>query len=246
MVRTRRKVGLDGVVVETMTVESAHRGDTHDAGLRPGRVRMPRRHRVGQQGMSRVRSLGRSVLVAGCVFGLTGCPSNTAGESGGDSGTEPGNLHSNASEAEPNLARISDGCAVHFAAVHACPGGESVDTGVVPPLAVTCHKGPGGACRPVDAGSSPTAELGEYAADLWSTEAWKRMEFEPSDSHRFHYRFLATNDSKGDDGYGTCQFTIQAFADLDGDGVFSTYERRGTAGEAGVEIGELQKTDPYE
>jgi hypothetical protein len=64
------------------------------------------------------------------------------------------------------------------------------------------------------------------------------------DPHFFHYNFKWKNDPSG---RGSCQFTVQAFGDLDGDGTYSTFERSGTA--IGGEVtpdGELRVTDEIE
>ena len=45
----------------------------------------------------------------------------------------------------------------------------------------------------------------------------------------------ATNSLRG---YGACQFTVQAFADLDSDGVYSTYETSGAGDQTGVAAAE--------
>ena len=50
--------------------------------------------------------------------------------------------------------------------------------------------------------------------------------------HYFHYNFIWNNDTS--DPYGRCQFTVQAFGDLDDDGVFSTFERSGAADQLGI------------
>lgn len=115
-------------------------------------------------------------------------------------------------------------------APHQCPndGSASGESGITPPLSVDCSKGPGGRCVP---GGSST-EPGHYGAEVWADNAvWNGLNFAMEDPHYFHYNFKWTN---GTTGFGRCQFTAQAFGDLDGDGVFSTYERAGAADEYGV------------
>jgi type IV pilus assembly protein PilA len=52
-----------------------------------------------------------------------------------------------------------------------------------------------------------------------------------TDPHYFHYDFRWASV-----GEGACQFTAQAFGDLDGDGIYSTYERAGAADGLGVNM----------
>jgi hypothetical protein len=58
-----------------------------------------------------------------------------------------------------------------------------------------------------------------------------RWGFSQDAPHRFHYGIRTINDIRG---YGSCQFTVQAFADLDNDSVFSTYEGYGAGDVTGV------------
>ncbi len=60
---------------------------------------------------------------------------------------------------------------------------------------------------------------------------WNSLNFVQEQAHFFHYNFTAVN---GVTGYGNCQFTSQAFADLDDDDIFSTFERSGAADVNGV------------
>lgn len=111
----------------------------------------------------------------------------------------------------------------------ALPGKTSGSSGIVPPLSVDCSKGPGGNCVPVVGGSD---KPGHYAAEAWTDNTiFKALNFELNEGHAFHYEFRYTNDTNG---YGACQFTVQAFGDLDGDGVFSTYAREGKGDESGT------------
>ncbi len=114
---------------------------------------------------------------------------------------------------------------------HRCAGSGALtnprgDSGVVPPLSVDCSAGPQGKCVP----SSSPGKPWEYDENVWGKNSvFGEIGFEKTEPHRFHYAVRAENDL--DDTYGACQFTVQAFGDLDGDGVFSTFERSG-AGDA--------------
>ena len=156
------------------------------------------------------------------------------------------------SEARMMISKMFDGSAAHFAvdridrgevvqigsgatlapgATHRCPhplgsptGGT---TGVTPPLALDCNTGPGGRCIPRVGGTAAPY----YDISLWHSSMWDSLNFVMEQGHFFHYNYAAENSNTG---YGTCQFTTQAFGDLDGDGTFSTFERNGGADVHGV------------
>jgi hypothetical protein len=125
---------------------------------------------------------------------------------------------------------------------HRCPDdGRPVGVvGPMPPLDVDCAKGPRGRCVPAVDPIRPW----EHPIARWEDDrTWSEMGFGPGPL-RFHYRYRWANTTTG---YGDCRFTVQAFGDLDGDGVFSTFERVGHAGIDGVEpVGDLRAIDPIE
>lgn len=129
-------------------------------------------------------------------------------------------------------AFIGQGGAVQSLASHRCPhptgepqGGQATLT---PGEDVNCNEGPGGRCIPADGGGGGAY----YDIALWNDNAvWNGLNFMQEQGHYFHYNFRATNTTEG---YGACQFTAQAFADLDDDGTYSTYERSGAADINGV------------
>lgn len=113
---------------------------------------------------------------------------------------------------------------------HLCPndGHEQGAAGLTPPASVDCNEGPDAECVPAIADTP-----GHYDAAEWQDNTiWKAMGFDQKDAHAFHYDFKYEN-FPGE--LGGCQFTAQAFGDLDADGVFSTYERVGIADEGRVE-----------
>ena len=133
------------------------------------------------------------------------------------------------------MAFIGEGGKVQGLAPHRCshpkdqPAGG--DSGAVPPLTVTCSAGPDGKCVPTDNPSKPY----EYDKAVWQDNAmFSALGFSQDKPHRFHYGIRTINEITG---YGRCQFTAQAFGDLDGDSVFSTYERAGGADQSGVNSG---------
>lgn len=129
---------------------------------------------------------------------------------------------------------IGQGGQVESLASHRCPhmqgqpqGGEA---GITPELNTNCNEGPGGRCIPAAGGGG----AGYYDIAKWNNNAvWNGLNYMQEQGHYFHYNFIYRN--FGEDGYGACQFTIQAFADLDDDGVYSTYERYGAGDVQGVE-----------
>jgi hypothetical protein len=96
------------------------------------------------------------------------------------------------------------------------------ETKLTPPRSVACHEGEGGRCRPSE---GPKFSAGEYASSAWAEDPlWAVIDTPPrGDGHRFHYQFRGEAVGKGG-----CRLTVSAFGDLDGDGVFSTYEREAT------------------
>lgn len=127
---------------------------------------------------------------------------------------------------------IGAGGAITDLAPHRCPhptdtpaGGAAGNT---PGLGIDCNLGPGGRCVPAIGG----AGAGYYAMTLWTDNPiWNGLNFQQEQGHYFHYNFQATNSTTG---FGNCQFTAQAFGDLDDDLTYSTYERSGAADQNGV------------
>jgi type IV pilus assembly protein PilA len=156
------------------------------------------------------------------------------------------------SEAKVNLAKIYDGTSAYFltehsdrgevemigeggdlkkTALHRCPHKKNKKKGqakTTPKLNKHCADGPSGRCVPgVGAGGK-----GRYKMSQWTdNDIWNGLNFQMEQAHYFHYNFRFKNKLKG---HGSCQFTAQAFADLDDDGVYSTFERTGAADEHGV------------
>ncbi|MEX1361916.1 MAG: prepilin-type N-terminal cleavage/methylation domain-containing protein [Nannocystaceae bacterium] len=157
-------------------------------------------------------------------------------------------------EARVQIAKLFDGAVVHFntervgrgqvaliggggglstLAPHRCPHQPGETTGqseadVTPPLGLDCNLGPGGRCVPAIGGGGAAY----YEMSEWGDNAvWNALSFQQEQAHYFHYQFVASNTGIG---YGECQFTAQAFADLDADGLFSTFERAGAADRNGV------------
>ena len=128
------------------------------------------------------------------------------------------------------VALIGSGGTISASAPHKCPHPTGSATGGAAGFTptVNCNLGPGGRCVPA---GSPTG-AGYYAMTAWTDNAiWNGLNFQQEQAHFFHYNFVATNITTG---FGACQFTAQAFGDLDDDGTYSTYERSGAADQNGV------------
>jgi hypothetical protein len=175
-----------------------------------------------------------------------GCSSASSPSSpfGGDTCEDPACKQAT-NEAKTQVAKLFDATSSYFKSEHADRGGGVEDlaphrcpsmngspgageSGITPPLHVDCNSGPEGKCVP----TTNPAGGGQYDIALWNDNpVWNGLNFLREAPHRFHYNVIYANQGTG---YGTCQFTIQAFGDLDNDGVFSTYERAGAADAQGV------------
>jgi len=127
---------------------------------------------------------------------------------------------------------IGQGGQVQDMAPHRCPHPQGDPTGgqagITPDIGFNCNEGPGGRCIPGVGGGG----AGYYDINLWNNNAvWNSLNYLQEQGHYFHYNFVAINEITG---YGRCQFSAQAFGDLDDDGIFSTFERSGAADLEGV------------
>jgi type IV pilus assembly protein PilA len=158
---------------------------------------------------------------------------------------------SKTSEARVQIAKVFDGASAYFneehvgrgavgllggsgsisaQAPHRCPqltqAANTSSAGETP--TTDCNTGPGGRCVPAKTPSG----AGYYGLSLWSDNAvWNGLNFQQEQAHYFHYNFKYANITTG---FGSCQFTAQAFGDLDADTTFSTFERSGSADQNGV------------
>jgi type IV pilus assembly protein PilA len=134
--------------------------------------------------------------------------------------------------ARGTVTSIGAGGTVSDFAAHLCPypagspAGGSAATPFTP--TVDCNEGPGGHCVPGIGGGGG----GSYDFAEWADNAvWNAMNFQQEQAHFFHYNFTAANAVSG---YGNCQFTASAFGNLNGDAVYSTFERTGGADANGI------------
>ena len=113
-------------------------------------------------------------------------------------------------EAPENLKKLYDGAAVYFESEHTLRDGTPIDAqfpgsvGMTPGTA--CCNSTGGRCTGVD----------------WTDPTWQTLKFAINDPHYFQYEFVSTGSKAG------AQFTARGQADLDCDGLYSTYERAAT------------------
>ncbi len=136
-------------------------------------------------------------------------------------------------EAAPNLKKIFDGAKGYYekgvrvgsARTREAGAPQFPDSVGLTPLNPCCRQ-PGKKCRNTN----------------WSSPTWAAIGFEISDPHYFQYRFS----SKGRDG--SALFTAGAHADLDCDGIFSTWERTATVDSEQRVVGaaSVYRNLPYE
>jgi type IV pilus assembly protein PilA len=155
---------------------------------------------------------------------------------------------SKTSEAKINIAKLFDGTSAFYnsenvergkvgllasggaksnLAPHRCPtlaAGDTTSAVITPALNQNCNAGPGGRCQPALTG-------GTYNLTEWTNNnVWNSLNMVMEQGHYYHYGFKAKNTGS----YGNCQFTAQAFGDLDDDAIFSTFERAAAASKDGI------------
>ena len=129
-----------------------------------------------------------------------------------------------------DVSQIGDGGVVASGATHRCPHPTSAPTGGAAGFTptVNCNTGPGGRCVPGQGGGG----AGSYDISEWgSNPMWNALNFGMEQGHFFHYNYVSSNSNTG---FGACQFTAQAFGDLDNDLEYSTFERSGAADQNGT------------
>ncbi|MCD6499750.1 MAG: type II secretion system protein [Deltaproteobacteria bacterium] len=114
-------------------------------------------------------------------------------------------------EAPENLKKMYDAAATYFESEHTLRNGTPIDSqfpasqAAMTPATACCNS-TGGRCSGTD----------------WSDPTWQTLKFAIDDPHYFQYQFVSSGSKAG------AKFTARAQADLDCDGVFSTYERAAT------------------
>lgn len=139
---------------------------------------------------------------------------------------------SKTTEATMNIRKLFDSSVSYYEEEHATQAGLIVAkqfplTNAATPGLGSCAGQPGGKCVPTPA--------------LWATETWQALNFSVDDPFYYSYSYTST----GTDS--TSQFTATANGDLNGDGVYSTFERLGTIVNGNVQGGSgLFKSRPLE
>jgi hypothetical protein len=150
--------------------------------------------------------------------------------------------HHELREAVAGIAGIAVALTIYFHEEHhdgaRCPSGpdplQPARAGPTPPLEVRCALGHRRRCRPSVDPRGPA----EYPRAAWHEDPiWRALAFELHEPHRFHYTL--TTRSQGD----TCEFTIQARADLDGDGSGTNIETRGRVHGLGLHLDSTWRID---
>jgi len=118
------------------------------------------------------------------------------------------------------------------------PGQPHGVSGPTPPLAVACSRAERGLCTPHTYPHQP----GQYHPSLFDDDPiWQALEYRKQRGHRFHFGFQSHSLA------GTCEFSVTAQADLDGDGTFSQFIRRGVVDDDGTRpLGPIESHAPYE
>lgn len=152
---------------------------------------------------------------------------------------------SKTSEAKTNIAKMFDGVSSYYnsehvergkvlllanggakstLAPHRCPTNSSgkVDA-LTPAITLDCNAGPGGRCQPGTGAQYPMT-------DWTDNPIWNGINFQMEQGHYYHYGLQGVNSGS----YGDCVFTAQAFGNLDGDAVYSTFERAAAASKDGI------------
>ena len=122
------------------------------------------------------------------------------------------------SEAPPNVKKIFDGAKTYYengakvmrdVTSAAIPVQFPLGVGLTP--AASCYASTGNRCP-----GDPNA---------WTDPSWQALKFQLSDPHYFRYQFVSDP---------LVAFTAGAYADLDGDGTLSTFERAAIVSEGTV------------
>ena len=127
------------------------------------------------------------------------------------------------SEAPENIKKIFDGAKTYFE-----NGPYSSSTGTVLP-----HRFPASTqLTPTTKCCSQAGQRCRNTSSTWSDPpdgaTWTKLGFELMDPHYFQYQLLESGEGNA------AMFTVGAYADLDCDGTYSTFERTGTVSDLKV------------
>jgi hypothetical protein len=117
-----------------------------------------------------------------------------------------------AAEARDNLDKLYKGAAMFYASPRVAGG-----TGAKLP----CQFPPSVTQTPKGSACDHPGERFPGTPEAWADEGWSALNFAVHDKHYFSYQFESSGSG------ADAQFTARAHADLDCDGIFSTFERMG-------------------
>ena len=115
-------------------------------------------------------------------------------------------------EAIDELDKMYKGAAVYYSTPRINEAGDRIDCQFPASQAITPVEGT--CCSTNDDRCTPSP-------DDWSVPVWSALSFEMKDKHYFVYQF-GSEGTRAD-----AEFTASAYADLDCDGVMSTFQRKG-------------------
>ena len=125
-------------------------------------------------------------------------------------------------EAIDELDKVFKGAVLYYATPHISQAGSKIECQFPADQAVTPNEG---TCCSSGVGGGPDADHDDRCdvnSNAWNSLTWEALSFQMNDQHYFVYSF----DSNGQTLDGA-QFTAQANADLDCDGIQSTFQRIG-------------------
>lgn len=140
-----------------------------------------------------------------------GGPGGAEDKGGGPNAADKYMLRAKTTEAIDQLDKMYKGAYMYFATPRVSMEGERIE----------CQFPKTAECTP--AGSPCKTADKRFAADpnLWAGETWSALMFQMNDAHYFRYCFESSGTG------ASAKFKAVAHADLDCDGVWSTFERVG-------------------
>ena len=150
------------------------------------------------------------LAVTMALFACKKAPASRFGRHRYDEGSAEYNEQTKTTEALTKLTAIRGGAFAYFESTRDTQF-PALPIPPTPPLG-TCCKNPKHRCD-----ADPA---------LWDTPAWRELRFAMEDPHRYSYAFRASGTGKA------ATFTVDAYGDLDCDGVYSTFELFGSVGTA--------------
>lgn len=139
-----------------------------------------------------------------------------------------------ASEAAVSIKTISDGATAWYNDEHAASNGDPLPRhfpNKLVPLALATSTADSTDVQPVTDPCKGASGGSAYKKSdgVWSGALWKRLNFSMSKAHYYQYRYSATsNQGVSGTSHNSPEFVIEAYADLDCDGVFAKFFIKGS------------------